>query len=85
MNFLKELCNKEKKKKINQQYEINNEKYISYKLNKSNNNYECVICLDYMKNNQTVILTECFHMYHKECIIEWFKINNICPTCDFVL
>lgn len=59
-------------------------KFISYKMNKRDERleYECVICLEDIKNNDNVILTECFHMYHEKCISDWFKISNICPICD---
>jgi len=58
--------------------------FISYKMNKRDERLECecVICLEDIKYNDNVILTECFHMYHEKCIRDWFKISNICPICD---
>ena len=75
---------KEEEKKMKSEI-IENRNYITYKLGKTNNEYECVICLENMINGDEIILTECFHMYHKNCIGDWLKISNICPICDFKL
>tara|TARA_B100000745_G_scaffold294334_1_gene237217 strand:+ start:1656 stop:1925 length:270 start_codon:yes stop_codon:yes gene_type:complete len=86
-NFLKRLCpNNPNKNKISNEPIIEEKHtYISYKLSNTDNLHECVICLENMINNETVTLTECFHMYHKKCIDDWLKISNICPLCDFKL
>ena len=90
MNFKKNLflnCPKEKNKKNKKNNDniIEYKRYISYKLSNTDNLYECVICLEKMKNNDCILLAECFHMYHKNCISEWFERSNICPICDFKL
>lgn len=56
--------------------------YLEYKVIKEFENNECIICLDSMKINDTVIVLGCGHSYHKECLIEWFKKKKICPLCD---
>lgn len=37
----------------------------------------CIICME----NENNIATNCFHYFCKNCLIEWFKINNFCPLC----
>ena len=79
-------CVKKEKKKYKPKTEIIEQRnYVVYKLEKTTNEYECVICLENMVNGDEIILTECFHMYHKKCIGDWLKISNICPICDFKL
>ena len=39
----------------------------------------CVICLEDSTDN--TIRFKCGHYYHKTCIAEWNKINNLCPIC----
>lgn len=52
---------------------------ITNEENKENN--QCVICLNEYKMGEEVKETQCKHKYHKECIKDWFKENNTCPTC----
>ena len=91
INCFKNLCsymgNSKKKEEDKIDTIENYHKYISYKLSKTDNTYECVICLEQMKNNEYITLTECFHMYHKNCLELWLKRNicPICPICDFKL
>ena len=57
-------------------------------INKQNNpkNYkECVICLENMKYNEDLIMINCSHIYHKECIQQWLNRNSICPLCDYIV
>jgi len=49
----------------------------------------CTICMDDIKpetegehDDQIYILLPCNHIFHHECIMEWFKkYNFICPNC----
>ena len=45
----------------------------------------CTICLMEVAKDEDTILVPCGHMYHEECIIKWFKLNNKCPVCRFEL
>ena len=51
-------------------------------LEKNFENNECIICLEYMIKGDRVKILECGHMYHYDCIIEWFKRKRECPLCS---
>jgi len=41
----------------------------------------CCICfLDY-DLDENVMKLPCEHLYHKDCILNWFKIRSTCPKC----
>jgi len=39
----------------------------------------CSICLDELNNDQYKL--NCNHCYHKNCIKQWLRNNEICPLC----
>ena len=39
----------------------------------------CPICLDNYKDLDKMMLTKCYHHFHKECINEYKGFN--CPSC----
>jgi hypothetical protein len=39
---------------------------------------ECCICYEWVIEGK---MLSCGHIYHKECIDEWFKEKRICPYC----
>ncbi|GLT43319.1 hypothetical protein SLA2020_172790 [Shorea laevis] len=42
----------------------------------------CAICLDDFKDGDNcAVITPCQHMYHRECIETWLKLNQHCPYC----
>lgn len=41
---------------------------------------ECPICLNNVINFDSV-LTDCNHVFHGSCLIEWVRRNNTCPMC----
>ena len=45
-----------------------------------NSHEECSICFEEIKNNNFKTLN-CGHIFHKNCIDSWLKINPICPYC----
>lgn len=53
-------------------------------LDKSNTEL-CVICQDDITNNQIIRKIKCKHIFHIECIDEWFLENKKCPTCKYEL
>jgi hypothetical protein len=45
---------------------------------------ECCICLDGYHSGETICLalnTECNHVFHQECVLEWLKNHSQCPLC----
>ena len=53
----------------------------------------CSICLDLLnKESDQIVVTSCRHIFHKKCLIKWFKSdiknNNSftsCPICREVI
>ena len=50
-------------------------------VNKEFENNECIICLEKMIKGERVKILECGHVYHYNCINEWFKRKRECPLC----
>jgi hypothetical protein len=49
---------------------------------------ECCICLDAYDNGQVICsakTTECNHIFHQDCAIQWFQHHNQCPLCRVTL
>ena len=67
-------------------YEI--EKLKSVKYNKELNlfNENCPICLDEIMINSEIIILECNHGFHVQCLMKWIKYdilnNRHCPICN---
>ncbi|GAB1599224.1 E3 ubiquitin-protein ligase ZNRF2-like [Argonauta hians] len=40
---------------------------------------ECVICLEDLKQGDTIARLPCLCIYHKMCIDRWFEVNRSCP------
>lgn len=54
----------------------NSELYEKYK------DKQCSICIGSYVNGEKVIITSCDHVFHKECVENWFKKeSNKCPFC----
>lgn len=45
-----------------------------------NKKYTCPICIDMVDKN-TIDITYCGHIFHKDCLKESKKHKNECPTC----
>ena len=54
---------------------------IYYKSNKYIN-CECSICFDQFKENEMLKQLPCEHIFHKECLGQWFLNMNNCPFCN---
>ena len=46
-----------------------------------NDNSDCCICLDKFEENNTSIILECSHRFHRSCISNWLKKELNCPLC----
>ena len=47
----------------------------------SENETECIICMEEFKKDDDGIYLPCQHLFHKDCLYEWFKIKDFCPIC----
>ena len=57
---------------------------VRYKcLEKINSRKKCAICLEQSFKSQCK--TRCGHLFHINCIKEWFKHNATCPICRTVI
>jgi len=46
----------------------------------------CVICQDEIKIKEIVRrITNCNHVFHMDCVDQWFSENKKCPVCKFEL
>lgn len=60
---------------------IDNLSEFEYNENENNLSNNCVICQEQYSNGEKVTKLPCEHIYHKECISNWLKLHNTCPTC----
>jgi hypothetical protein len=51
----------------------------------SDDNKKCTICQDEYNNKDKVIVLPCLHVFHPDCINNWFSSKNTCPNCKFLL
>jgi hypothetical protein len=47
-------------------------------LNEYNLQYECEL-KETIINNTCII--SCYHIFHKKCLLDWYKKNKSCPIC----
>ena len=46
-------------------------------------NKECSICYCNIEEGDTIfILNNCLHLFHKDCIVQWFTREIRCPLCN---
>ncbi|KAM0686756.1 hypothetical protein COBT_002015 [Conglomerata obtusa] len=45
------------------------------------NDANCTICLTDYRENDPIKMLPCKHHFHKDCIDEWFNVDDICPLC----
>lgn len=41
----------------------------------------CCICLAKYLNNDELRELPCLHLFHKDCVDKWLRINASCPLC----
>lgn len=46
-------------------------------------NGTCPICLNDMLLGEEARLLQCKHIFHKQCVDEWLRVNASCPTCRY--
>ena len=48
--------------------------------NNGESDIECIICMEKIEYNKIEKLS-CTHVFHNNCILEWYKTNLSCPIC----
>lgn len=41
----------------------------------------CAVCHEDFHENDRVSKLPCKHEYHKDCVMKWLKMHNLCPIC----
>ena len=52
---------------------------------KEYNETNCSVCLTEYKVKENIIILNCMHVFHDECLMIWLKKRNTCPVCRFEL
>ena len=52
-----------------------------------NREEECIICFESYKKDDKVVKLTCDgrHIFHSDCIGEWFKNREACPICNMAI
>ena len=45
------------------------------------NDQSCSVCLMKYQPNDEVVHLPCNHIYHPECVFQWFNLHTTCPIC----
>jgi hypothetical protein len=76
MNDVKIVCSKDDVEKMSVQ------KYVDLKNCAIHKSDQCNICLEYYADDDDILLLECDHYYHQNCIKQWLlESSNKCPIC----
>ncbi|WP_410493858.1 RING-H2 finger protein [Endozoicomonas sp. 8E] len=41
----------------------------------------CPVCLETFAGKKVMVLKQCKHMFHKDCLEPWLSKNSTCPSC----
>ena len=52
-----------------------------YDVNNFREHTKCCICLSDFDENEEIGITDCFHVFHYCCLIDWGKYKTSCPLC----
>ena len=68
---------------LNNQKEVDNlMKIIPHsRIEKIDNNLECIICLNIFKNGDKISTLPCQHIFHYNCLKKWIYEKRSCPLC----
>lgn len=42
---------------------------------------KCSVCMEDLKEAGAVMLPQCGHYYHRQCVEQWLALKNCCPVC----
>ncbi|KAJ1692715.1 hypothetical protein LUZ63_009413 [Rhynchospora breviuscula] len=58
-------------------------KYKDGFFSKAKKQNECPICQSAFQKKELLITLPCKHIFHKNCITPWLKMNKVCPMCKY--
>jgi hypothetical protein len=58
----------------------NSQRYSTVKI-KDKRKQVCCVCMENFSCNQDVFFLPCKHIFHHDCLSEWIRYKNECPTC----
>ncbi|WP_422139651.1 RING finger domain-containing protein [Endozoicomonas sp. ALC020] len=41
----------------------------------------CPVCLETFAGKKVMVLKQCKHMFHRDCLERWLSKNSTCPSC----
>ncbi|XP_059648157.1 E3 ubiquitin-protein ligase CIP8-like [Cornus florida] len=53
------------------------------KVKNSDSKMQCVICLEQLLVGSEATRMPCLHDFHRDCIVKWLGVSNLCPLCRF--
>jgi hypothetical protein len=56
---------------------------VSEKFKLPEDKKDCIICMSTFEPGEKVSSLPCLHIYHSQCIKDWFKTNSTCPVCKY--
>lgn len=62
-----------------------NQNYLTLLKAKSEEEQECLICLEEYKIADKLKVLPCLHRYHEHCIADWLSRSSSCPFCKYEL
>ena len=83
-----EAIRAEERAEIEAQFGVKEKFYEKFPVKEATENStdkQCSICLKYYQIGCKVFFLPCYHHFHIECIMPWFKNNHVCPNCRFDL
>ena len=66
---------------INNSSTINKIKKNTLDYNLLKKDSDCSICLEPFSKDKEIIILECKHIYHTDCIVQWLNKDISCPLC----
>lgn len=69
-------------KQLNHKFKLYKYEEYANIFNGNNLEVECIICKESFENDTIVKMLRCRHIFHTNCIDQWFKVKKTCPLCN---
>lgn len=67
--------------KTDRNIEISSNEFANLEEDIKEKNKDCSICISDFADDSMVSITNCNHVFHTDCIKEWYKYKTDCPIC----